>query len=91
MTDIDCVICLDKKDNEMETLPCNHSFHKVCIDRWRHNNTCPICREVINNDIYCIYRHYRFPRGHQRFYIILLSTLTEILLYNLFVYIFYRE
>ena len=46
----ECSICLDNyKNNEyFRNLPCNHSFHKKCIDRWvKKNNNCPICRKNI--------------------------------------------
>lgn len=37
-----CVICLEAINNEHK-LPCNHIFHKDCIDQWKIG-TCPICR-----------------------------------------------
>lgn len=42
-----CSICLDNYDLDFESrqLPCQHYFHKKCIDRWLSNNTtCPICK-----------------------------------------------
>jgi len=45
-----CVICqidLGKKD-ATRTLPCNHIFHIMCIDRWFcERNTCPTCRNEL--------------------------------------------
>jgi len=42
-----CTICqLDYADNdELRTLPCWHSYHRACIDRWLSSNgRCPECR-----------------------------------------------
>jgi hypothetical protein len=45
-----CVICqidLNKKD-ATRSLPCNHTFHIMCIDRWFcERNTCPTCRDEL--------------------------------------------
>ena len=51
-TDTLCSICLDE-DNTHQTwvkLPCQHKYHKLCIEKWlRVNLSCPMCRqEVIN-------------------------------------------
>jgi hypothetical protein len=43
-----CPICLDQyeADERMRTLPCAHSYHMLCIDKWlASRNTCPICRQ----------------------------------------------
>jgi len=43
----ECVICLDgfKVDDKIYTLPCNHIFHKTCIQPWLSANpNCPLCR-----------------------------------------------
>lgn len=48
----DCVICLDmyKCGDAMRGLPCEHCFHKKCIDSWLFTSTemshqrCPVCR-----------------------------------------------
>jgi len=30
------------------TTPCNHTYHKICIDKWlQTSSTCPCCRQVI--------------------------------------------
>lgn len=50
--DIDCAICIDKieKDMEIIKLNCNHKFHKNCIRSYllNYNNKCPMCRSDIN-------------------------------------------
>ena len=49
-----CVICMEKYklDEEVETLPCFHIFHKDCIDQWLKagKDTCPICKNKVNNN-----------------------------------------
>jgi len=55
-TDDTCVICLEafKEGDRLRVLPCNHSFHVGCIDRWlsgshSHNECftagCPTCKK----------------------------------------------
>ena len=40
-----CPICHEEDAVVRHTLPCNHTFHLHCIDRWlKHNRTCPMCR-----------------------------------------------
>jgi hypothetical protein len=42
-----CSICLSDyvPSDEVRTLPCDHLFHKGCIDVWlAHHKTCPLCR-----------------------------------------------
>jgi Ring finger domain len=47
----DCSICLNSfKYRELaRTLPCEHVFHKKCVDKWLLNQSeaCPICRKVV--------------------------------------------
>lgn len=44
----ECSVCLEnfKEKQGKRTLPCNHTFHKRCIDKWvfKGTETCPICR-----------------------------------------------
>ena len=43
-----CSICLCDMitGTQVKTLPCNHSFHKNCINTWSmEHNTCPCCRK----------------------------------------------
>jgi hypothetical protein len=45
-----CPICLEDftSGQEIRRFPCNHIFHKDCIDNWlRLNITCPMCRMSI--------------------------------------------
>lgn len=42
-----CAICIEhyKITEILRILPCNHEFHKNCIDPWLLNNrTCPMCK-----------------------------------------------
>ena len=52
-----CSICLDSHTNEQ--LECGHSFHSICINRWREiSNTCPMCRENVRlTDIRNLFLH----------------------------------
>ncbi|GBM58542.1 hypothetical protein AVEN_268614-1 [Araneus ventricosus] len=47
-TECRCSVCLDtSRYKTMKSLPCSHSFHQTCIDKWlRANRSCPICRKV---------------------------------------------
>ena len=45
-----CSICLNAYElgEEMTTSPCNHFFHKQCMENWvkQGKNTCPYCNQV---------------------------------------------
>jgi len=45
-----CTICLDDfgEGDAIRTLPCFHTYHQPCIDRWLlSNNSCPVCKTPI--------------------------------------------
>ena len=45
-----CAICHEEDNVVRHTLPCNHTFHIHCIQRWFLNNsTCPLCRLDCSN------------------------------------------
>ena len=44
-----CAVCiLDYKPGDFQRkLPCNHRFHKACVDKWLFiKNTCPVCKKM---------------------------------------------
>lgn len=46
----DCTICLEacKAGDLLRKLPCEHYYHKPCIDRWlRSKASCPVCLQQI--------------------------------------------
>ena len=49
--DTRCIICLDsmKAGDPTRILPCNHAFHRPCIDAWigKGANRCPLCNAQI--------------------------------------------
>eukprot|EP01119_Soliformovum_irregulare_P012541 TRINITY_DN3267_c0_g1_i1.p1 TRINITY_DN3267_c0_g1~~TRINITY_DN3267_c0_g1_i1.p1 ORF type:complete len:352 (-),score=48.99 TRINITY_DN3267_c0_g1_i1:60-1115(-) len=49
--DASCAICLMDYEtgDEVRYLPCNHQFHKLCVDQWlRTNKACPFCKRDID-------------------------------------------
>ena len=43
----ECTICLEKYEigDTVCKLPCNHIFHKDCLQDWLHKQmNCPLCR-----------------------------------------------
>jgi len=45
-----CSVCLDDfgDGDAIRTLPCFHTYHQPCIDRWlSSNNSCPVCKTPI--------------------------------------------
>jgi len=47
-----CSICFNEnKKYRNLTCSCGHTFHKKCINKWlKTENTCPLCRKIINNN-----------------------------------------
>ncbi|CAK9320772.1 unnamed protein product [Citrullus colocynthis] len=51
-----CSLCLSKviEGEEAQILPCQHEFHKICVERWFHEchkqKTCSICRFWMRNE-----------------------------------------
>jgi hypothetical protein len=48
-----CNICNDRFEDGLSTLmPCDHSFHHLCINFWlKKNQICPVCKVELNDDI----------------------------------------
>jgi hypothetical protein len=48
----ECIICLNNINNNIQkTLHCNHTYCLDCISKWiylEEKNTCPLCRNFIN-------------------------------------------
>jgi len=47
-----CPICLVEYEvgDDIRCLPCNHEFHKCCVDPWLGNNaSCPACRYSLSD------------------------------------------
>jgi len=40
-----CCICFDPCEN---TLRCSHPVHEKCIEKWSKYNSCPVCRNPID-------------------------------------------
>ena len=46
----ECIVCMEEfqRGDVRKTLPCLHSFHQKCVDRWLQSNaTCPVCKHAI--------------------------------------------
>lgn len=49
--DSECTICLETliEGEEIRVLDCNHTFHKICIDKWLIlQRYCPYCRALVS-------------------------------------------
>ncbi|CAI5440875.1 unnamed protein product [Caenorhabditis angaria] len=40
-----CCVCLERMDESVLAILCNHAFHAQCLEQWM-DNTCPVCRYV---------------------------------------------
>ncbi|KAG4206218.1 hypothetical protein ERO13_A03G000009v2 [Gossypium hirsutum] len=54
-----CYICLleYEEGDSMRILPCNHEFHRTCIDKWLKevHRVCPICRgDICRHDLLAV-------------------------------------
>lgn len=48
----ECCICMEEvsQGQEVKTMPCLHSFHSACIDRWlKQSGICPICKHQLSS------------------------------------------
>ncbi|VDN05369.1 unnamed protein product [Thelazia callipaeda] len=39
-----CAVCLERMDDSVLTILCNHTFHAGCLEQWA-DTTCPVCRQ----------------------------------------------
>lgn len=53
LPDCRCIVCyedlnLSDKEEIRSVIPCEHSFHEICLRRWlKVSPTCPVCRQKI--------------------------------------------
>uniref|UniRef100_A0A1I7X9M7 RING-type domain-containing protein n=1 Tax=Heterorhabditis bacteriophora TaxID=37862 RepID=A0A1I7X9M7_HETBA len=40
-----CAVCLERMDDGVVSILCNHSFHAGCLQKWT-DTTCPVCRYI---------------------------------------------
>lgn len=48
----DCFLCRKPQSSDCKILPCSHSFHSNCIDKWKSNtpcSRCPICQSYLED------------------------------------------
>eukprot|EP01138_Halocafeteria_seosinensis_P005572 gb/GECG01005695.1/.p1 GENE.gb/GECG01005695.1/~~gb/GECG01005695.1/.p1 ORF type:complete len:606 (+),score=92.44 gb/GECG01005695.1/:1-1818(+) len=46
-----CPVCLERLDASVSgliTTMCNHSFHRLCLSKWK-DSSCPVCRYVMDD------------------------------------------
>ena len=49
---LECSVCLDQLDESCKVLPCQHTFHRRCLERIFETNgsiRCPECRILLGN------------------------------------------
>ena len=52
-TEVKCLICQEnyEEGEELRCLPCQHCFHKDCVDTWLSTkDTCAFCRKSIESE-----------------------------------------
>lgn len=62
-----CSICMDDymKGDCLRVLPCNHRFHKACVDPWLlKNKACPLCKHEVDKE--CTTQSKAFLRSASR-------------------------
>ena len=54
-TSSNCSICFNLMSKDISKLPCDHIFHKKCINKWidHGNGSCPVCRHFLYNCEVC--------------------------------------
>lgn len=59
MTETTCSICIESIDMDSVITNCGHTFHKVCLEKWKEEckkggpvTSCPVCRDTIAKTIY---------------------------------------
>ncbi|EYB90803.1 hypothetical protein Y032_0214g2340 [Ancylostoma ceylanicum] len=40
-----CAVCLERMDDSVVSILCNHTFHAGCLEQWT-DTTCPVCRYI---------------------------------------------
>ncbi|CAB3411216.1 unnamed protein product [Caenorhabditis bovis] len=45
-----CAVCLEKMDESVLAILCNHTFHALCLEQWA-DNTCPVCRYIQSPEV----------------------------------------
>uniref|UniRef100_A0A8R1DIH3 BRCA1-associated protein n=1 Tax=Caenorhabditis japonica TaxID=281687 RepID=A0A8R1DIH3_CAEJA len=45
-----CAVCLERMDDSVLAILCNHQFHATCLEQWA-DNTCPVCRYVQSPEV----------------------------------------
>mmetsp|Transcript_10398 Transcript_10398/g.15075 ORF Transcript_10398/g.15075 Transcript_10398/m.15075 type:complete len:101 (-) Transcript_10398:202-504(-) len=49
--DRSCIVCISDHDvgDMLRVLPCQHAFHRKCVDQWLQlDKSCPLCKQDID-------------------------------------------
>lgn len=66
----ECSICLSDITEDLFTTPCQHTFHKKCVDNWlKSEYRCPMCRTLVLSD------EDRMGLGDEEFNVLILYSL----------------